>query len=220
MAEWKDLEKLTTLELIDLIKMRKQQSNQEKAEAAFYVFTFRFSEEVSKKCEIICKNWGENADFALEVVEQTFKRFWKYPKFEYAKAKTKDPDKAVLFYLFSISKNVLADLWNSKNGAKINPYDGSEEIIWDYPKIDADCGDIDDMNSHFLIVKRALSTLSEKHKVIFLTYSKHGEDGFKLPRKLLEELREKLGINQQTIRSYHNEAKNKIKEYLDIYEHK
>lgn len=198
--------------------MRKQEDNKERAEAAFWAFTFRYTVEVTKKCEIISKNWGEGLEFATDVANNTFKRFWKYPKFDHSKAKIKDVDKAVLVYLFRISKNVLTDLWNNKYGTKHNPYDGNEEIVWDIPKKEDDCGEINDMTSHQAIVMKALSTLSDKHKVIFLTYAKYQENGFKLPRKLLSELRENLGISQQTIRSYHNEVKNKIKEYLEIYD--
>ena len=196
-----------------------EEGKEELAEAAFWAFMFRFSAEVTKKSEIIWKNWGESKEFAEEVVETTFKRFLKYTGFDYSKSKIKDVDKAVLVYLFRISRNVLTDLWNAKYGTKQNPYDGSEEIVWDYPTDKDDCGAIENPRSHKAIVKKALSALSEKHKVIFLTYAKYQDKDFKLPRKLLAELRENLGISQQTIRSYKNEAQNKIKEYLEIYEY-
>jgi DNA-directed RNA polymerase specialized sigma24 family protein len=221
MVSWKECENKATLELIELIKMRKEQGSTEVAEAAFIAFTFRFRSEISKKCEIICKSWGQDADFASEVSIQTFERFWKYPNFDPSKCKTKSIDQGVLVYLFRIAQHVLADLWNEKHNTKINPYDGSEEIVWDFPiSEENDCGEIDSSLSQFSIIKKALEQLSEKHKIVFLTYTKYSKDGFKLPRKLLAQMRGKLNISQQTIRSYKNEADNKIKEYLKLYEKK
>ena len=198
--------------------MRKEEGFIERAQAAFYAFSFRFAVEVSKKCEIICKNWGLDSDFAAEVSDETFKRFWKYPKYEIKRTKTTDIDKAVLLYLFKIAKNVLIDIWNKKNCTNKNPYEGNEEIVWDFPPDDNDCGEIENIHSHHAIVKKVISCLSPKHKVIFLTYAKYQQTGFKLPRKLLSDLRKELNISQQTIRSYKNEVFNKINEYLKIYE--
>jgi DNA-directed RNA polymerase specialized sigma24 family protein len=217
MGDWREFEKLSTLELIELIKMRQEKPCVENAQSAFQAFMFRFEADITKKCEIICKNWGFNSDFALEVSEQTFKRFWKYPRFDPQKANTTNVNKAVLLYLFRITQNVVSDLWNEKNGKK-NPYDGTEEIVWDFPSNKKDCGDLEDVTSHFNLVKNALSSLSTKHKVIFLTYAKYEVDGNKLPRQLLVDLRNELKISQQTVRSYKNEASNKVKEYIKIYE--
>lgn len=218
MTDWKEFEKLSTLELIELIKMRKEPDFFERSQGAFHAFTFRFSEEVSKKCEIICTNWNLDLEFAAEVASQTFERFWKYPKFDPQKIGVQNIDKAVLLYLFRISKNVLIDLWHKRLGTERNPYDGSEEIVWDYPSHEHDCGEIKDSLSHQAIVKKAVDSLSQKHKIVFLTYAKYHTDGYKLPRHLLSQLRKELNISQQTIRSYKHEAVKKVEEYLKIYE--
>jgi hypothetical protein len=218
MADWRELNNLSTLELICLMKIKENKSDLEMAKSAFHVFTFRFMLELTKKCEIICKNWGKDAEFASEVSNETFQRFWKYPNFDPIKSSTKNIDKGVLFYLFRIASNILIDKWHKKFGIKITPYDGSEEIVMDFPKNSIqELGDNEDLSSHQAIVKNILSGYSEKHKIIFLTYSKYEEKGFKLPRGLLLSLRERLNLSQQTIRSYKNEVNNKIAEHLRIY---
>ena len=220
MVKWQYYEESSTIELIELIKMKSNKMQIEVSKAAFNTFVFRFTEELTKKTEIICSHWGYNSEIALEVSKKTFQRFWKYPNFCKEKCKTNDIDKGVLLYLFQIARNVLADLVNELNGI-VSPYDGNEEIIWDFPnRTDVIFTDYQDAQSHFAIVKEALSTLSIKHKIIYLTYSANEYSGYKLPRKLLQELREKLKISQQTVRSYKNEAYNKVKEYLSIYEKK
>lgn len=219
MPEWRKYEHTPTLELISIIRKRKETSNEIKAQAAFEAFVFRYSQELSRKTEIICKNWGYSLDVAIEVSQRTFKRIWKYPKFDLAKATTKNVDNAVILYLFRIARNVLTDYVNELSGINVSPYDGSESIVWDFPgdekSIDGD--DIINPKTHSEVVKKAISTLSEKHKVVFLTYKKYEAVNKKLPRKLLEEIRLKLDISQTTVRSYKFEAYNKVDEYLELY---
>lgn len=67
------------------------------------------------------------------------------------------------------------------------------------------------------LIKKALERLGPKHKIIYLTYQQHAQNGFNLPSHLLEKLRTSLGLTQVTIRTYKKEAFDKIKEYLEIY---
>lgn len=73
-------------------------------------------------------------------------------------------------------------------------------------------------NIRLRAIKSALETLSEKHKIIYLTYSSYEYPDKKLPRPLLNKMREELGINQATIRSYKKDVFDKVKEYINIYE--
>lgn len=219
MSDPKELENLSTLELLELIKQRKDPTMESLSKSAFHVFTFRFSKDLIRKCEIICKKWGLDKYAALEVSQRTFNRFWKYTSFDISKKKENEIDKAVIYYLYGIAQRQLTDYYNQKNEIKISPYDGTETIIIDFPNTD-DNFDIDEFKnpqSHYQAVRKALSNLSEKHKVIFLTYKAYEYDGNKLPRKLLESLRSNLNLSQATIRSYKKETYDKINEYLDIY---
>ncbi len=74
-----------------------------------------------------------------------------------------------------------------------------------------------DLESKFEIVKKALERLGEKHKIIYLTYQAHENHNHKLPRHLLQSLRDELDLAQATLRFYKNEAQNTIKEMLKVY---
>ncbi|MEQ1798320.1 MAG: hypothetical protein ABL872_10220, partial [Lacibacter sp.] len=67
------------------------------------------------------------------------------------------------------------------------------------------------------VIEKALARLTPKHKIVYLTYKQYEQDGFKLPRKLLQSLREELGITQSSVQVYKKEAFDKIDEYLNIY---
>jgi DNA-directed RNA polymerase specialized sigma24 family protein len=219
MPDWKIYEDKSTLELIKLIQKREIPSFEETAQAAFRTFVFRFTQQLSQKNEIICKNWGYSVNVAIEVTHRTFKKFWKYPKFNVAKTNTADVDIAVILYLLGIARNVLSDYVNQLNGIDSSPYNGRETIVWDFP-VDQSFDDpleLNDRKTHAKVVREALATLSEKHKVIFLTYKKYENGTNKLPRKLLAEIRKQLGISQPTVRVYKFEAYNKVNQHLEFY---
>lgn len=67
------------------------------------------------------------------------------------------------------------------------------------------------------IIQLALERHSWKHQVIYLTYKFHQIKEHKLPRKLLEELRDMLGLGQNTINAYKKEINDTINDYLKIY---
>ncbi|MFT3738480.1 MAG: hypothetical protein QM786_06960 [Breznakibacter sp.] len=217
MTNWKEYEHIPTIELIELIKMKDNPEHLEKSTIAFSVLCFRFQKSLEKKAVVLSRNYGYDDGYAIEIIERTFKRFWKYPNFRLEKIKCSTPDKGVELYLSRIAQHCFYDLYNERNGINVSPYDGCEEIIYDIPVPDEYIA-ID--NEKFLIINKALKTFSWKHRVIYLTYLQHELNGYKLPRKLLSELRDKLGITQDTIRFYRFEVINKINEYNELWQQK
>ena len=221
MQDWHNFEDKPTIELIKQIQKRKDPRETSFSESAFHAFVFRFEPELIKKTEIICTNWGFNTEETIEIVQNVFVKFWKYPNFNLERKKEQNIDKAVLFYLYGIARNELTDYYNKKNGLKLSPYDGSEQIVYDLPLFEnQENYNIDNQSSNIRLraIKAALETLSVKHKVIYLTYSSHECSGKKLPRVLLNKMREELGISQATIRSYKKDVFDKVEEYINIYE--
>ena len=51
-------------------------------------------------------------------------------------------------------------------------------------------------------MNQKISSLDEKHRIIYLTYKAYETQGKKLPRRLLEKLRVRLCVTQVTIRVY------------------
>lgn len=209
--DWKEIENEPTESLIEFIQSKEDNDYIELSKAAFKAFTFRFRGELLDKCVVICRKWGMDEHDAGEVAHFTFDRFWKYPKFKKSKCNTKDIDQCVLFYLFGIAKRVLADYYNNIP----SPYTGDEEIITSLtanndlePERKAKLEEVEK------VINKALSYLTDKHKIIFLTYYVHSKDGYKLPRELTKHLRERLMITQNTIRVYKKEANEAFEKYL------
>jgi hypothetical protein len=209
MVDWKQYENTPTLELIELIQHKEDQLH---AEAAFWVFTFRFTKFLAKQCEILCYRMGYDHHFAGEVVKRVFSKFWQYPKYDHNKSKHKDVNKGVCLYLYSFIYKCIIDQINNLNGKGISPYSGDEQIIKDLPV------DFKPKNHREEIIWNAVGTFSYKHKIIYLTYKAHSIQDHKLPRPLLAHLRDELGLSQNTIRYYYNEVMNKINEHLTLWE--
>jgi DNA-directed RNA polymerase specialized sigma24 family protein len=217
-----DLNGETTENLMEYIRCRDDPDYGEMAREAFRVFTFRFQLDLQKKLIPICKGWGYDKQVASEIAYSTFERVWKYPTFDKRKAKQKDYDKAISFYLYGIAGNLLADYKRNQRGEG-SPFTGDEEIIREFPDIEN--MEIGKERKAILVerqeyIKKLLDRLSPKHRIIYLTY-KHYEhvtkEGFKLPRKLLKNLRTELDLTQTTVRIYKNEAFNEVDTYLKIY---
>lgn len=224
MSYKQDLNNEPTESLLEYIQWQDEPDYAETAKEAFRVFTFRFQLNLQKKLIPICRNWGYDEQIASEIAYGTFERIWKYPKFDISKAKQKDNyDKAVSFYLYAIAGRLLADYKKSEK-EEGSPFTGEEEIIREFP-------DIENMEigkerkaiiqQRFEYIQNALSRLTPKHKIIYLTYKqyeseiKNGE--YKLPRKLLKDLRAELDLTQNSIRVYKKEAFDEVDKYLKTY---
>lgn len=214
---WEELKEENTADLIEYIKYKDQPEYLPLAEAAFIAFTFRFNIEIADRCRKISAKWGYDSDIADQVAERTFERFWNYP-FTFSKDRCSDMpiDKCVVLYLFRIARNCLADLDKELN-QEPGPYDGTEEVIVEFPAIDhldIPASTAEDFRKTQEIIDAALSTLTPKHKIIYLTYKAYEKDGFKLPRQLLKELRDRLELSQNSIRVYKNEAFQTVEQYF------
>lgn len=216
---WQDFSNETTEDLVELISWMKNAADQETAEDAFRAFCFRFGPELQKTCRQICRNWGYDVMVGDDITEKTLARFAKYPKYDHKKCRCGDAYQCVLLYLYKIAQRLLTD-HASLQGKPANPYNGDEEIITEFPDIEA--MELPGERKAILLqqhelIQEALNRLSPKHKIIYLTYKQYEEDGFKLPRTLLEQMRRELGLTQASIRVYKNEAYHTIEEYLKVY---
>ena len=206
--DWKELQNEPTEDLIEFVKFKTDPNYLDEARAAFVVLTHRFEQDVLRKCTIICRNWGYSDADALELANRTFEKFWEYHSFDKEKSNVADIDLAFKLYLYKIAENELKQAYNDQS----YPYDGSEQIITSFDDLNLD-GDIEkarDLRKAKDVIDRALSKLTPKHKIIYLTYSVHEEEGRKLPRQLLKQLQTKLDLTQNSIRVYKKEAKDSV----------
>lgn len=213
LMDWKELQNEPTEDLIEFVKFKTDPNYLDDARAAFVVLTHRFEQDVLGKCTIICRNWGYSDADALELANRTFEKFWEYHSFDKEKRNVADIDLAFKLYLYKIAENELKQAYNDQS----DPYDGSEKIITSLDDLNID-GDIEkarELRKAKEVIDRALSKLTPKHKIIFLTYKAYEEDGHKLPRELLKELRESLNLTQNSIRVYKKQAIEAVEKRLN-----
>jgi len=217
-----DLNNEPTDNLLEFIQWKDDPDYTETAKEAFRVFTYRYQLDLHKKLISICRNWGYDEQIASEIAYSTFEKVWKYPKFDFSKAKQKDYNTAVIFYLYGIAKRLLADYKKSQN-EEPNPFKGDEEIIREFPDVEnlqigAERKAV--LKERFEHIKKVLDRLTPKHKIIYLTYKQYEaetKDGYKLPRRLLKDMRSELNLTQNSIRVYKDEANKEVETYLKNY---
>lgn len=217
-----DLNNEATEYLLEYIQWKDEPDYAEIAKEAFRVFTFRYQLELLKKLTPICKNWGYDKQVATELAYETFNRIWKYPKFDISKSKQIDYHKAITFYLFVIAKRLLTDYKKSET-EEPNPFTGNEDIIRDFPNIEIlEIGKERkaQLQKLYGLLNEALSKLSPKHKIIYLTYKQYESitnDGYNLPRHLTKKLQDELDLTQNSIRVYKKEAIEVVNTHIKIY---
>lgn len=217
---WKDLENESTETLIQYIQWRNEPEWESTAQDAFQAFCFRFQNDMIVKCRVICRNQKFGQEFADNLVQRTFERFWKYPNFDFSKRKTaKDVDTAVKFYLYRFAQRLMYNLMDEVENP--SPYSGDEETRDQLPELDSSIVPLEKrkaLKERYDLMNEALNRLGPKHRVIYCTYHAWQKNGVKLPRQLTKKLRTQLGITQSAIQFYKKQATDKIEEYLSIYD--
>jgi len=211
-----EIKNSSSVELMEYISLKSDFPTE--AKEAFEVFCYRFGNELKEKSEIICDKWQYNEVVALDIVNCTFNRVWKYASFDPAKVKGQDMDKAILSWLFRIAQSQLANHYNNNTCHDLT----AEEDLSVINSVDelADRFGTDpekkkELRKALDFIDKALSTLSDKHKIIFLTYKAFEKNGKRIvPHAVAAKLRDKLGLVQSTVKVYKNQAYELVENYL------
>lgn len=210
MEDWKKIKHKNTSELIELFQNKEQP--EQVRDSAFFALFYRFQEDVLKKCEIACKNFGHSVNVAEQISESTFKSFAKKGNFKVEKANYENIDKSFKLYLYAIARRELTNYYRLEEKKRLGLYyDGTESIVIDLP----DYQNVN-LSMEVKVKLKAIKSLPSSHRTVYLTYMKYEKLGCNLPRKLQKELREHLRVKQNTIRTYKKEALDKIKTYLEV----
>jgi len=213
-----DFEKITSIELLEYISFRNEFLVE--AQNAFVQFCFRFEKELKRKSEIYCNKYGYSEVIALEIAHCTFARVWKYPTFKKEKAKSKDMDKAILLWMYPILYTQIIKY--GKENTCAEPSEEEDLGIVNNAEELADKMNLPDLESKREIVaklktiERALTQLTEKHRIIYFTYRAYQKEGKKVPRTITALLREKLSVTQKSVNTYYGDADRHINNYLNI----
>ncbi|MBN2285176.1 MAG: hypothetical protein JXI43_01915 [Tissierellales bacterium] len=212
-----DIESMLGSELLELISWKDEYPQE--AEQAFISFCARYEKDLLQKAEIYCSKFGYNEVDALLVANCTFARVWKYPTFNIKKAKSKNIDTAILLWMYPILYTQII-LLGKKNTCADPCQEEDLSIVCSVEEmIDVRVGDEIEKKKELMamleFINNAMLALSEKHKIIYLTYKAYEEHGKNIPRSVSKKLQEQLDLTQNSIRVYKMEANQHIEKYLE-----
>jgi len=194
-----------TADLLDFISAAKEDpAYKELGDIAFAVFVERFRSDLVNKCVVLCRKWKRHDDFAIDLATNVFDRYYQYPKYKHEACKSGITDDCIKRYLYGIANKEIIKLFCPS----ATPYDGTEEIIISF--IDPEKKYLPEKLKELQVYEDRIDAIFEKltpkHKIIYLTYKQYEQDGYTLPRILLEKLRIYLNLSQNAIRVYKKQA--------------
>lgn len=201
---WEEFKDYDLIELVEFLELKDDPEGSQWAEDAFQNIVFRYREQLLKDTTVMCRKNQLTETDAEEISNRVFERIWKYPSFRASECNVKDLNRCFRFYLNKIARTVFADHITPDE----SPFTGNEKIVTSL--IDSN---VEHTPERLAVLKereaqldRIFSKLSYKHKVIYLTYMLHKNEGRYLPRHLLEELKDYLNLSQSSIRVYKKQA--------------
>jgi len=218
MAEKIDFENMNGVDLLGYISFKNEFPDE--AKMAFIIFCYRYQQDLLKKSEIFCSKFGHNEVKALLAVECTFEKVWKNAgTFDMKKAKTKNVDNAILLWMYPILYTQII-LFRNRDTCAQPSEEEDLSIIYDIDgmiqyRIGEDLENKKELRAALEKINSAFLGLSEKHKIIYLTYKTYEEKGKNLPRSVSKKLKEQLDLTQNSIRVYKMEAYQHVFNYLE-----
>lgn len=230
---WQEFHEEPTADLVEYMRVMGP-GDQASADDAFHAFILRFRVYLQKLCRRVVAGYGYESYIGDQIAEETFLKFRTSSSFSPDKCKSPNLDQCIKLYLAKTARRALIDYDRKEKDE--NPFDGSEELAYEMPNIDDLRGDperLTELKKQYEVVELVLSRLSDKHRIIYLTYKQYehemhrrdpDENGnprqYYPPRPLLEKLRKETGLTQSTIRKYKEEANNMIEQLLKVYGNK
>lgn len=211
-----EIKKTCSLDLLLYISWKDEYP--EEAQAAFNEFCLRFDQDLLKHTEIRCGKRKLSETVALDIVQCTFARVWKYPSYNHKKSNAKTIENGIKRWLCGI---VFTQMINySKNGTCHEPDKESDlSLIYTLDEfVDASTTDYESrklIKEKVSIIDSAIDSLSEKHRIIFLTYKLYTHEGNNIPRVVSKKLQEELGLVSASIRKYKEQANKQVANFLE-----
>lgn len=203
----KDSQKVDGVKLIRIIANRN--IDEEAARKAFDLFVSYFEIKIKKRVEILALKYGYNENVAFEAIRCAFNKVWLYPTFDMGKSSCTNEENAIIIWLVKIAFSQMCQFTRTGECARISEEEDLSVIENTEDFVDSfQVAGLDPLEKMQLIeiMEKKLSLLDEKHRIIYLTYKAYQRSGKKLPRKLLEKLRKRLGLSQSAIRVYKKQA--------------
>lgn len=213
-----DFGKMPSAELLEYISFKKEFPAE--AQLAFVEFCYRFGKDLKRKSEIYCNKYRYSEVVALEIANCTFVRVWKYPTFDKEKSKSKNLDKGILLWMYRILFTQIIKYGEQNSCAEpteeedLSLVSNADELLDRFDTPDPEAKRI--VSAKLNTIERALTQLSDKHRIIYFTYRAYQKDGKKMPRSIVKLLREKLSLTQKSVNTYYGDAQRHVTNYLNI----
>lgn len=211
-----EIKSACSLDLLTYIGWKKEYP--EEAKLAFSVLCLRYDQAVLKAAEIYCKKWNLSLTVALDIVDCTFARVWKYPSYQHKKSKTDNIDNGIKRWLSKISFTQLVNYTNK--GTCYEPEKETDlSLIYsldDYvERSTVDTLNKKELKEHLRVLEGVINGLGEKHRIIYLTYKLYTLEGNNIPRQVSKKLQEELDLVPGSIRKYKEQANKQIENFLN-----
>lgn len=198
-----------TIDGIALLKLIGDKNDRERAKDSLALFTAYFEENIRAYAEVQASHLGLTETEAFQAIQCAFVKVWKYPySFDMEKSRSKDEETAIIIWLKRIVASQLFEY--AKNGYCADQTEEEDlsviENVQSFVEYHMPGISSDKKIGLVQAFDKRLSVLDEKHKIVYLTYKAYEQAGKKLPRRLLEKLRKRLGLTQATVRVYKMEA--------------
>ena len=203
----KDSQKVDGVQLIRTIANKDK--DEEAAKKALDLFVSYFESKIKKRVEILALKYGYNENVAFEAIRCAFNKVWLYPTFNMGKSSCTNEENAIIIWLVKIAFSQMCQFTRTGECARISEEEDLSVIENTEDFVDSfQVAGLNPLEKMQLIeiMEKKLSLLDEKHRIIYLTYKAYQRSGKKLPRKLLEKLRKRLGLSQSAIRVYKKQA--------------
>lgn len=216
METTEEIKTTCSLDLFEYISWKKDYA--EEAKKSFIELTIRFDQDVKRMAEVACSKWGYDDSVALEISNCVFQRVWKYPSYNHHKSKSDDINKGIKLWLHKIVYTQLAN-YDNKGYCHEPDKETNLTVVNSVEEYVNESGIPDEKRRDIIkrlnVVDEALSQLTYKHKIIYLTYKLYCPLGNEyIPRAVSKKLQEELALVPASIRKYKEEANKVVNEYL------
>lgn len=190
----------------------------EEAKAAFEEFCIRYDQAVVKAAEIFCYKWNLTETVALDIVNCTFARVWKYHTYNHEKSKSQEVDTGIRRWLNRIAYTQLANYTNK--GTCHEPNEETDlSLIYSVDELIDKTTDNNmsrkKLRDQLTILYNAIAQLGDKHRIIYLTYKLYAPAGKNIPRSVSKKLQEELELVPGSIRKYKEQAIKQVETFLN-----
>lgn len=220
MAKTITLKPLTKVALAELfLSMAMKEDDQQGAEKAFAKFYNRYKNYLYTVVLNACKAWEMYGDDLVQSVHQnTFLTVYEKAEsfLQIEEVPIEQQEKRMKSWLATIAKNEMYQLLRGLRDEKENMDYQDDITLFESSDEEHEVQKSED----FLLVERALDSLSEKNRNILVTYLMFEDGNKKLPSEEIQRLSAIWEVLPDSLRQIKKRSLEKVKKYIETYKNK